>query len=116
MILGISASPEAKSDLVLSLASRWLSECSQHQACHQSRKPPRLPTRVIDVGIDYSETASLISGVDKRSNYLVLSYCWGLGSDNHKLTKEKLRHGMPSVEISRLPKTLADAIHITRRL
>jgi hypothetical protein len=79
---------------------------------------PTLPTRVIDVGslsgerVHLVETASLPS---KNAPYIALSYRWG---DSNSLTtrKETLPGHLERIVFNDLPKSIQDALIITRRL
>ncbi|KAH8810960.1 heterokaryon incompatibility protein-domain-containing protein [Xylogone sp. PMI_703] len=111
-----SISNEPASDSVLLLAAGWLKECVERHTCHQLTQPPVLPTRVIDVGTRQSDTVHLVETDGKEGNYLALTYCWGPGPHPHKLTKRKFEAWKEHIPSDLLPKTIADAIHLTRHL
>ena len=82
-----------------------------------SDDPPTLPKRVIDVGLDGSPL-KLVEIEGEYRPYTALTYCWG---DDRDLAPVKLllsRHAAYSKEIpiELFPKTLLDAVTITRRL
>ena len=60
--------------------------------------------------------ARIMLGNGKAGEYLALSYCWGAGPHPHSLTTRNRQQYMTSLPINDLPKTLANAISITRRL
>ena len=109
------------SDHAMSLAKRWIGTCiKDHPQCNASKlSSSYLPTRLIDVGpADGSVNPRLVlrkqHGILRRQ-YVTLSYCWG-GISKVQLTSltfDTLRSGIP---IEELPKTIRDAIDITRRL
>ncbi|KAK4109133.1 HET-domain-containing protein [Canariomyces notabilis] len=48
--------------------------------------------------------------------YVALSYCWGAGTHSHKTTKENTDERLKSFTLAALPKTIQDAVEITRKL
>lgn len=103
--------------MCLEAASTWLNEClTNHTACSRAAPDnlPNLPTRVIDVGTD-SISPQLIITNGRCGDYVALSYCWG-GNSDFVLNTDRLpilQAGIPLVE---WPKTLRDAIVVTRSL
>ncbi|KAM7186269.1 Heterokaryon incompatibility protein (HET) domain containing protein [Naviculisporaceae sp. PSN 640] len=87
-------------------------------------KRTRLPTRLIDVGLSPTETdhvrvigtSSLTTAVCTETyRYIALSYRWGEG--NRLLTtKSTYAQHQTSIQIEIVPKTIRDAIHVTRHL
>lgn len=82
--------------------------------------PPVLPSRVIDVGpLSGSVGARLVKSNGNRGYYTALSYCWG-GSqqaDRPYLTTTKtLEKHLSALPWDSLPKTLQDAILLTRAI
>jgi hypothetical protein len=77
------------------------------------------PQRVIDVGTgDDSQVPRLILSTDlgnTEQRYITLSYCWGT-SGNLVTTTSNLYERQSELAIDDMPKTLKDAISITRRL
>lgn len=100
----------------LARGAEWLNDCLQnHPSCAEKllQKVP-LPTRVIDVGDDLSDPFLYITRGEIGS-WAALSYCWG-GDSQFALTKGSfgdLQKGRP---LQWFPKTLRDAIVITRSL
>ncbi|EGO58328.1 hypothetical protein NEUTE1DRAFT_101195 [Neurospora tetrasperma FGSC 2508] len=80
--------------------------------------PPVLPTRIIDVGPrEGSGSARLVESQGERGHYTALSYCWGSSrkSDRPYLTTtETLEKHLSELPWDLLPKTLRDAILLTR--
>lgn len=121
-----------RSDEVLDMIKAWIQKClHSHKYC-SSHVGAELPTRVIDVGgtdsvgdprLILSEDASKneVKGFEVDSRYVALSYCWG---DREELkqrpslvtTSATLRDHLRSLPLSRLPRTIVDAIVLTRRL
>lgn len=121
-----------RSDEVLDMIKAWIQKClHSHKYC-SSHGGAGLPTRVIDVGgtdsvgdprLLLSEDASKneVRGFEVDSRYVALSYCWG---DREELkqrpslvtTSATLRDHLRSLPLSRLLRTIVDAIVLTRRL
>ncbi|KAM7215588.1 Heterokaryon incompatibility protein (HET) domain containing protein [Rhypophila decipiens] len=127
-----------KGSALFTLLTSWLTECDQHHTCcsrYQASCPPQpLPTRLLDVGqssrehqrypweekVRLCETADMIADQScSAPHYIALSHPWGDGSKhNHFCTTTKniaarTAHG---IWISELPKTLQDAVQVTREL
>lgn len=105
------------SEASLRVAKNWHQEClASHQKCTRmlSRKRP-LPTRVIDVG-DPSCNPRLVVMDGQPGSWAALSYCWGGPSTFvlNKETSESFYGGKIPLHI--FPKTLRDAITVTRAL
>ncbi|KAM5351004.1 hypothetical protein ACJ41O_003727 [Fusarium nematophilum] len=104
-------------DQIMEEAIKWLQDCieGRHETCVYLGKP-RLPTRVLDVDPSYGSTVRLrpIDAKD-RDNYVALSYCWG-GPQPLTTTKSNIADLMAGIQVSDLPQTLQDAVHVTRRL
>ena len=73
-----------------------------------------LPTRVLDVS--GQEPHLHIPSRAIRAEYAALSYCWGHDEADFKLTKNSIISKQSVIALSTLPKTLRDAISITRTL
>ncbi|OJD33188.1 het-domain-containing protein [Diplodia corticola] len=95
----------------------WISLCDQEHILCCPEKPTPLPTRVIDVGQrDTTHDPRLhVSSPDDYHPYLALSYCWGAAQPVH-LTSTNLEEMCDRIDMSDLPKTLQDAITVTRQL
>jgi hypothetical protein len=102
------------------MIQEWVDECdTQHVACF--RPKTILPSRVIDVSLAlhgsdvklYESTSAAHS-----AQYIALSYCWG-DMDEHgqyTTTKSNLNDNKQTIRFSTLPKTIQDAVTVTRRL
>ena len=67
------------------LIFKWLHDCDRtHIGCSVG-EPPMLPTRVIDVGIAFSESPKpyLLCSNGLEGRYVALSHCWGTPSANN---------------------------------
>ena len=96
----------------------WIRDCSEgHSNCRHDKRS-NLPPRVIDVG-SLAES-SVVRLCDTRSlpvqtDYLTLSYCWGLNSflklrtTNYSILTEE-------IPFDQLPQTFREAIIVTRRI
>lgn len=104
----------------MAMARRWLEHCESAHIGTCSHcpsmpgEPPELPTRVIDVG-DAEKSPRLVETRGYRSEYCALSYCWGQAQAT-PLRTEKASHAqhLKSIPMEQLPKTLRDAITVTR--
>lgn len=108
---------------ICSLASTWIRNCDEaHDRCrayHTNSEPKIIPTRLIDVGTDRhgQPPRLLIPQRHLRSlKYVALSYAWGSAGNNVKTTSSNLRAMTQCLPWSQLPKTIQDAIAITRGL
>lgn len=105
------------SETSLKVAKTWHQEClASHQKCNRmlSQKRP-LPTRILDVG-DSPRNPTLIVTGGQSGSWAALSYCWG-GKSTFVLNKETVDSFFGGkVPLHRFPKTLRDAIAVTRAL
>lgn len=104
------------SDKVMNTIRIWKSEClEKHPLC--ARKTPfSLPTRVIDVGrADSSDDPYLLESGGRAAPYIALSYCWGSGK-KFVSTRNSIAKRRERFMLAELPKTLRDAVLVTRRL
>ncbi|KAM0812071.1 putative Heterokaryon incompatibility domain-containing protein [Seiridium cardinale] len=75
-----------------------------------------LPTYVVDVGLDHDAACvKIVRSYGANGSYIALSYCWG-GPQHMQLTNKTLKSFQQGLTVSRLPKTLRDAITVTRQL
>ncbi|CAN9170703.1 unnamed protein product [Alternaria alternata] len=102
-----------ESEASISVMKRWISDCSTF---HQHVSPIRSlnPTRLIRLGSSEDDGARLYSP-KHTVVYAALSYRWGSGKQS-KTTKDNVTERYQELKTSDFPKTLRDAIHITRRL
>jgi hypothetical protein len=91
----------------------WLRDCQKNHQCFEETAVPKLPTRVLD--LSKSQPRLHISATNERSHYACLSYCWG-GPQEVLTTKANLNENVKRLPIDRLPKTLQDAISVSKTL
>jgi hypothetical protein len=103
------------SDEAIHRAQRWLLECTEiHMKC--SRSPTVLPKRVLDLGPSEShEMIVLYVTNGEVAPYVTLSYAWGK-SPALKTTTDNLHEHCAGIPFTAFPKTLRDAISLTKRL
>lgn len=89
-------------------------ECQEKHA-HCPKFQTHLPTRVIRVGSEGETPALHLSLPSERDSYLALSYCWG-GPQKVVTTLASLQSMRNGISIDSLPKTIHDAITLTRQL
>ncbi|KAH9206461.1 heterokaryon incompatibility protein-domain-containing protein, partial [Leptodontidium sp. 2 PMI_412] len=103
-----------------------LEEClHQHEHCPSPLNssgqfdPPSLPVRVLDCGPpngNPEDKVKLLISNGKRDTYVALSYCWGRTLQLRTLKNNIDSHVKDGIQIDKLPKTIQDAIHVTRNL
>jgi len=87
----------------------WVSRCEEHSSC-STAKLVTLPKRIIEIPSDPTVAPRVCFSNGKVGEYVVLSHCAGD-------VKVPLVTSFPaSLDTETLPKTLADAIAITRKL
>jgi hypothetical protein len=74
-----------------------------------------LPTRIIAVGAKDETPFLHISKASERASYVALSYCWG-GPQKVTTTIATLQSRISGLNFESLPRTLQDAITVTRLL
>lgn len=116
-------------EVLLDNISEWLTVCTKsgrHKKCgslesYITRTSP-LPTRLIDVGTQDQDILRLIdtqrecSIGSKTPHYLILSYRWGKGNESARTTKRNIQQRKKQMALQDFPKTIQDAIEITRRM
>ncbi|KAM0541472.1 hypothetical protein ACHAPJ_013237 [Fusarium lateritium] len=104
------------------MSQGWLQECQfAHSECNELAQNALTgigPKRLMYVGSANKSIARIQNVKDEsRKQYAALSYCWGDASKNtFKTTKETLASRLHGFSIAELPKTLQDAIEVTRTL
>jgi len=105
---------------IYQMARKWIQDCvSDHALCCIPTRHQALPARLIRVGSDdLSDPPKVVltSMLDTTFEYITLSYCWGRDKPLLKATTKNLHLLMKRIEIIELPKTVADAIIVTRGL
>lgn len=101
----------------------WLSKClNYHKRCgHRGTgKSGFLPTRLLDVGSQQQQLIRLVLSENLeesvKATYATLSYCWGATNDTARTTKKNLNDRLEGIQVESLPRTLQDAIILTRGL
>ena len=74
-----------------------------------------LPTRVVDVNLQGGNPILYSSQPGEAGQYATLIYCWGKGNAL-KTTRETYAENSRGFSLASCPKTLKDAIMITRQL
>ena len=91
-----------------------LQNCSSHSGCPLPNGR-LLPKRIIALGSD-NESLSLYEAFQDIGLYAALSYCWGKGSTLLKTTQSTLETFKDHIPWEKLPRTLQDAVVITRKI
>ncbi|KAI9704665.1 MAG: hypothetical protein M1820_005413 [Bogoriella megaspora] len=105
----------------------WLKSCLETHSSCTTFNGPYLPTRIIDVGLikghaDTFQEPVLVENSRVKANahatcrYVALSYCWGQNPNAVKTTFANYPAHKQLIELSSLPKTIQDAILLTRYL
>ncbi|OCK76130.1 HET-domain-containing protein [Lepidopterella palustris CBS 459.81] len=92
-----------------------ISQCTSKHHLSHSAVEAALPKRVIDLGRD-NDSLRLHETENSKGFYAALSYCWGPANALIKSTSATLDIFKREIPWCQLPKTLQDAIHITRKL
>ena len=119
---------------VLGKMIAWLENCNKsHPKCSHIQHPVVLPTRLLDLSslpsqedilhykrdpreLFHSGSFRLVRTPKSQDCYAALSYCWGKGVP-YKTTPENVgEHMNKGVLYERIPKTLKDAVFLTRLL
>ena len=92
----------------------FIHDClKNHSKC--SYQVSKLPTRVIDVGLNDRDEPHLHISNDQVASYVALSHCWG-GSSPVVTTSSTLDAMQQGIPINNLPKTFKEAVAVTRIL
>ncbi|KAF4781816.1 hypothetical protein HER10_EVM0003646 [Colletotrichum scovillei] len=94
---------------------RRLQVCLEsHPSCRQGTGTR--PLRFIELSLGDEKTVRIRQAHSTRVDpYVALSYCWGLDQTIKTTTVNLARH-QRGIEVRNLPKTIRDAIHVTRQL
>jgi hypothetical protein len=99
------------------MITNWHSECDTfHRHC-EATKTHRggLPDRVLDVGTAAAPSLKLFVTANEQQPYIALSYCWGTRPQS-TTTKSNIEQSKLTMDEGQLPKTIKDAIEVTRCL
>ena len=103
------------SDAYLQIA-RWLNQCKDHVDCTDVSFVADLPSRLIEVApVDSPGVPRIRSTMGLQGSYLALSYCWG-SAQPYVLKSKNLEVLMTKLDTGMLPRTILDAIQVTRNL
>ncbi|TRX90923.1 hypothetical protein FHL15_008128 [Xylaria flabelliformis] len=112
---GSVLSEHAHSDQAFRFIRSCLDRCLDlHPNCVQPEGRP--PSRLIDIGLSHDGYVRLVETLpSSRHEYIALSYCWGDGEVVRTTNSnyEEMKTGVP---VSTLPRTIQDAIIVTRKL
>jgi hypothetical protein len=117
--IGLADLPEPGKEVHIEILRGWLDDCDHHRdhKCAPSRaEASRVPTRLIDVGTNGSDTVQLREmDPSNTDDWVALSYRWG-PAPHFSTTSETLKAHLAGISLNQLPRTFRDAIHVTRRL
>ena len=102
-------------DEVYKVIHHWVRQCvTTHKTCTYT-KYVQLPTRLIDVGPSQDSLKLYVTKPGESGRYLALSYCWGR-NQSLKTTISSLMTWKSGIPFAAVPKTIQDAIIVTRKL
>lgn len=102
---------ELASDVNFKSAKAWVDSCKEHLATSSGQHTFK-PARLIDANCPRLVASSEIP---HDSIYVALSYVWG-PNQNYILTKDTMSEKMDALDMNLLSGSIADAIHVSRRL
>ncbi|KAF4883824.1 hypothetical protein CGCFRS4_v013265 [Colletotrichum fructicola] len=106
---------------------RWMRKCMnkcvrRHPKCKKARAEAicfEKPKFLIDIGWNENSEARLVKSLNCQgiTKYAILSHCWGQGcSKAYMTTSDNLPARLESLVMNELPKTIRDAVRVTRAL
>ena len=110
--------PILNSDATFKLAKIWLEECELlHTSCKASvnTRGPLGPGRLLNVNVSKNYVKLVQLNVSINARYATLSYCKSMKRDSFT-TLRTLKSNLQSIKISKLPRSIQEAIIVTRRL
>ncbi|KAF2093672.1 HET-domain-containing protein, partial [Rhizodiscina lignyota] len=124
---------DSSSDIskTLALAKSSLERCIKEDDECTSGGTADLPLRLIDIGtaqditepklvetagIQPDQSSTISQSSTAHLDYCVLSYCWGGSANRLRLSKDNLPHFLNGISWDKIPRTIQDAIVITREL
>lgn len=115
VVAGRPVEENSGSPTALGRARTWLQECDKHATCDTG--DTLLPSRIIDVGVEDSQTLRLWEPVPKGTlgKYATLSYCWEPAREFTKI-QVSLEERKRGLAIEGMPKTYQDTIRVIRAL
>ncbi|KAF4456333.1 HET-domain-containing protein [Fusarium austroafricanum] len=124
--IGLPDFPSAGRSAYLEIIRQWLKACdNSHKSCarEQSRNSSsslgankKLPTRVIDVGLNGDRSVKLLKTTSNhKGEWVALSHQWGEGAQFRTLT-QNLKDYEAGISIDHLAATFRDAVIVTRAI
>jgi hypothetical protein len=115
-LLGRVVSYNAGNDECLDLAKDWFERCTRNHgpACSLQAEVP-LPTRLIHIPRNEKEPLRLCVTRGQKGRYVALSYCWGDGA-TFQTNADTMNDRLAGFDVEELPRTLRDAVHVSRRM
>ena len=115
-----SCIPPDEAPDVLATAAAYVKQCVRdHPKCQAITPYPvgsaPLPTRLIDCS-NPDRLRIIETDASTRGPYIALSYVWGPDGQPHRTTKANLSDYMRRIRRATLPRTIRDAIRVTRAL
>jgi len=103
-------------EMIISCAKNWIDTCLHtHKNCQHTIDAP-LPSRILEVLNTNGQPSLRLSRTDRtQGDYAALSYCWG-EDQLAKLKSHNLWAYLKNIDESTLPKTVLDAVNVTRSL
>jgi Heterokaryon incompatibility protein (HET) len=99
----------------LKIAKSWLRNCMRNHPKCAVQFDSALPTRLIELGANEDSVRLHLSEPGSRRQYVALPYCWGTAKQ-FITTSSTLKSLLNWFKISQLPKTIQDALRVTREL
>lgn len=99
----------------------WMGRCERlHVQCWESfgwlQKHSKAPTRLLDIESPKQNWVRLVETHGQVKQYVALSYCWGKTPPKLLTIKETYHKMLLGVPCRLLPKTVQDAIIVTKSL
>ncbi|KAF4469576.1 hypothetical protein FALBO_3521 [Fusarium albosuccineum] len=129
--LGSSSANRDLKDLVDNVILHWVENCEErkdgkpHARCNEPKQSLKSdgswhPTRLLYVGSQANPSLRLVESqfdsIPNDEEYMILSYCWGKGNGSARTTELNYASRRQSMDYEPLPKTIQDAIAITRAM
>lgn len=97
------------------MVNQLMNECTHHHPQCEAPRIVSLPTRILDVKADSDSLIFPLESNGRQGKYATLSYCWG-GPQKTGATEGNWEELTRGILVSTLPKTIQDAVTITRKL
>jgi hypothetical protein len=105
---------DLRDEKCFSLVQDWTAEYVAHSTCSKPL-PVKLPENIIEIPADPAVAPRLCSSNGRSGSYVILSYCSGDFETSTQRGSGNTEFSAP-LDGASLPKTLADAIEIARKL